>query len=258
MNAEQKIQFQNSKGDKLAAILSNPTGDMTKPIVVMAHGFASNKNSRSNTKLVERFDQLGIASFRFDIWGHGESEGNFEDITITEAVDDILQAIKFLKSLDYSRIALVGSSFGGAAAMEVASQTTNLFALALKSPVSDYAEEQLHVRGQEGIDAWKSDGFTLYESNRGGKIKINYTLYEDFLHHSGYQVAPNISIPTLIVHGDQDEEVPVAQSIKTSKLIPNCKLVIVEGAKHSYQEGRHENEMLEAITGFIEEIAKTL
>lgn len=246
------LHFQNSKGDKLAAILSNPTGDMSKPIVVMVHGFASNKNSRSNTKLVERFDQAGIASFRFDIWGHGESEGKFEDITITEAVDDILQAIRFLKFQGYSKIALVGSSFGGAASVMAASVLHDLFALALKSPSSDYAEEKLLTLGQEGIDEWKRRGFDFYTSSNGRQLKLNYTFYEDFKNNNCYQAATKITIPTLIVHGDQDEEVPVAQSIKTSKLIPNCKLVIVEGAKHSYQEGRHENEMLEAITNFID------
>src|SRR3989338_6002658 len=148
---QKNTYFKNSKGDTLAAILSNPSGDTTKPIVIIVHGFASHKNRRSFIKLAERFDTLAISSFRFDIWGFGESEGRFEDITISEAVDDILQAIKFLKSKGYTNIGLIGSSFGGISSIMAASKTNDLFALALKSPVSDYAEVELLLLGEKGL-----------------------------------------------------------------------------------------------------------
>lgn len=248
---QQHLYFKNSKGDKLAGILSNPTGDTKAPMVVMAHGFASSKNARTVTKLAGRFDQLGISSFRIDIWGHGESEGRFEDVTVTEAVDDILQAIAFLKFQGYSKIGLIGSSFGGFASIVVASKIKDVFALALKSPVSDYVEAKALLLGEQGIKAWEERGYTFYHTSEGEDIRLNYTFYEDSKNYHLYQIAPSISIPTLIVHGSEDEEVPLEQSIKTSKLIPNCKLVIVKGAMHSYQEGKHEDEMLDAITEFI-------
>ena len=247
----QNLYFKNSKGDKLAGILSNPTGDTKAPMVIMVHGFASSKNARTVTKLAGSFDQLGISSFRFDIWGHGESEGKFEDITITEAVDDILQAIAFLKSQGYAKIGLVGSSFGGISSIMAASKTDKLFALALKSPVSDYGEVELLILGEKGIQEWKDRGYTHYTNGEGKALRLKYSFYEDFKNNDAYQAATKIKIPTVIVHGDQDEIVPLGQSIKISKLIPNCKLVIVKGAMHSYQEGEQEDEMLDAITGFI-------
>jgi non-heme chloroperoxidase len=42
-----------------------------------------------------------------------------------------------------------------------------------------------------------------------------------------------INVPTLVLHGDDDQIVPIADSaLLSSKLIPNAKLVIYEGAPH--------------------------
>src|SRR3972149_4115310 len=108
---EEKTSFQNSKGDKLVGIVNKSNNKDW--ILIMAHGFSSNKNTKNFVKLSEMLRTKGISSFRFDFWGHGESDGKFENITISEAVDDILNAIKFVKELGYKNIGLLGSSFGG-------------------------------------------------------------------------------------------------------------------------------------------------
>ena len=65
--------------------------------------------------------------------------------------------------------------------------------------------------------------------------------------------APNIKVPTLIIHGDVDESVPVEQSKNISKLIPKCKLILILGANHRYTEGDHAEQMLKAMQDFIME-----
>ena len=44
--------------------------------------------------------------------------------------------------------------------------------------------------------------------------------------------ASNIKVPTLIIHGSEDKDVPVSQSKKLTELIPGSKLVILEGVNH--------------------------
>ena len=247
---EEQLFFKNSKGDKLSAILSTPTDDKTKTLVIMVHGFTSNKNTENFVKLTEFLNEKDISSFRFDIYGHGESEGKFEDITITEAVDDILKTINFLKLKGYSKLGLIGSSFGGISSIMTASKTDDLSFLILKSPVSNYEEvEEIRIEYPR-MEEWKKNGFKDYENN-GKKMRLNYTFYEDFKNNNGYEAAPKIKIPTLIVHGDADQIVPVEQSLKTSKLIPNCELVIIKGANHRYTEADHTEQMRKAIEDFI-------
>lgn len=248
---ETKFFFPNSKGNKLCAILSNPTGDKTKPIIIMVHGTASSKKTRKILALQQIFDKVGISSFRFDLYGHGESEGKFEDMTVSEGVDDILQAITYVKQKGYTQIGLVGSSFGGICSMIAASKTTDLFVLGLICPVSDFEEVERLRRSDEEIKEWKEKGFSYYILNSEEKLKLNYSFFEDIQQNLGYTAAKKITIPTIIVHGDADTDVPVEQSIKTSKLIPDCKLVIVPGADHRFTEEKHFDEMTKAVSEFI-------
>lgn len=248
---ETKLFFQNSKGNKLVGLLSSSSGNTTRPIIILVHGFSSNKNSKNFVKLVDILAKQNISTFRFDIYGHGESEGQFENITVSEAVDDILNAIQFLKKQGYSKIGLVGSSFGGISSIMAASKSKDLFLLALKSPVSNYEEKELITKTPQELDDWKKDGYRYYLTGESEKLKLNYTFCLDFKNNDGYKVAPLIQIPTLIVHGDTDEIVPASQSIKTSKLIPNCKLILIKGANHRYEIEAHAEEMLHILSQFI-------
>src|SRR3989338_745125 len=137
---EEKIFFQDSNGNNLCGILSNPTSNKNKPVIILIHGFNSGKDSSTNTTLLERLNKINISSFRIDLFAHGESDGSFENLTQSEAVDDVLQAIKFLKGLGYEKIGLEGSSFGGLASIMAASQSFDICILALKCPVSSYLE----------------------------------------------------------------------------------------------------------------------
>ncbi len=195
---EIKIHFKNSRGNALCGVLSNPTNDKQKPIIVLCHGFSASKNSHTYVRLQELLNNKSLSTFRFDFFGHGESDGMFEEITISEAVDDVLNAIKFLKSLGYNKIGLMGSSFGGITAIITASKTSDLFVLALKSPVSDYLEVELEKRTKEELDEWKRRGFTFYTSGDGKKHRLNYSFFEDFQNNNGYEAAKKIKVPTFI------------------------------------------------------------
>jgi dipeptidyl aminopeptidase/acylaminoacyl peptidase len=243
----EKIYFENSKGNKLCGILSNPTENKDKPVIILCHGFTTSKNSSTYVRLEKILNENGISTFRFDFFGHGESEGKFEDVTTSEAAADILNAIKFLKNLGYSKSGLVGSSFGGMASIIAASKTDDLFILALKSPVSDYLGKLISQKSEQEIETWRERGYIYYKE----KLKLNYSFFEDAGKVNGHEAAEKIRIPTLIVHGDKDDSVPIEQSKKTANLIENCKLEIIEGADHYYSKPEDFEKMLDLISKFI-------
>jgi uncharacterized protein len=236
---------------KLCGILSDISSDTQKPIVILCHGFATGKDSSTNLVLEGSLNENDIATLRFDFFGHGESEGSFENITLSKGVDDIISAYGYLKSLGYAKIALVGSSFGGAAAILAAAQLPNLFALALKCPVSGYGELEIQDRGEDGIKEWREKGFVDYVNGQGKVFKLNYGFFEDLAHNVGYEVAKKISMSTLIVHGDEDADVPISQSIKISTMIPDCRLEIFHGADHRFSRSEDFEHMIRTIRDFI-------
>jgi len=249
---KEKVYFKNSKGDKLCGILSNPTDDVSKPIIILCHGLSSNKDTSTYMKLENVLNKKNISTFRFDFYAHGESEGKFEEITVSEGVDDVLKATAFLKNKEYSKIGLIASSYGGAASIMAASKTNDLFVLCLIAPASDYEEVRTLKYGKEGIKKWKEKGYIYYEKKDGRKLKCNYSFFEDIKDNKAYDVADKIKIPTMIVHGDNDPTVPIEQSKKICRLIKNCKLEIIKGAGHSFKyEPENQEKIIRLISDFI-------
>ena len=246
-----RLLFENSKGDKLCGILSNPSFDKDRPLVILCHGFSTNKDAKTYLRLEEVLNKKNLSTFRFDFYGHGESDGKFEDITISEAVDDAFKAIKLIKGRGYKKIGLFGSSFGGMVSIIVASKIEDLFVLALKSPVSNYMGKLFAQRGKQGLKTWKQKGFIYYLMGDGSKLRLKHSFFEDSMKNDGYKAAKKIKAPTLIVHGDEDNSVPIEQSRRTATLIKNCKLEIIEGADHQYSKPKHFEKMLSLISNFI-------
>jgi len=248
---QDKIYFPDSKERKICGVLSNPAPEPNVPVIILVHGFTTSKDSITYQRLEKVFNEKNIATLRIDLFGHGESEGDFEDITISKAVDDILNSIKYLKEKGFSKIGLIGSSFGGMSSIMAASRTNDLFLLVLRSPVSDYFEVDTKRRTKEEMEEWKNKGYVIHVNSFGEKRRLNYSFFEDFKNNNAYEAAKKIKIPTLIVHGDNDNSVPVEQSKKTASIIENCKLEIIEGADHKYSKPEDFEKMLNLIEEFV-------
>jgi len=248
---EEKIYFNDSEGNKVCGVLSNPTSDTNIPVIILCHGFSTSKNNSTNTSLKQVLADKNIATFRLDFFGHGESSGKFDDVTISKAVDDIINAVKFLRNKGYKKIGLFGSSFGGISSIVAASKLDGLLFLALKSPTSDYLEVKNKEMTKKEIEEWKNKGYTSYLNSHGVKFRLNYPFFEDFKNNNGYECAERINVPTLIVHGDCDETVPLEQSKKTCKLMKNCRLEIIKGADHRYTKPEHFQKVVDLISEFI-------
>lgn len=247
----EKLYFKNSKGDRLCGILSGSDKDSTKPIVILVHGFASTKDRNTYLDLEKRFNKQGINVFRFDLYGHGESEGKFEDLTISEAADDVLNAISFVKSKGYRKVSLMGSSFGGMASFLAAAKSKDVLVLALKAPVSDYLGKITADVSHYPIKEWKEKGFIYYIDTKREKHKLNYSFFQDAEKVNGYKAAAAITIPTIIVHGDKDQNVPLLQSKELAKVIKNSKLEIIKGADHSFFQPEDFEEAHRLIVEFV-------
>ncbi len=87
---------------------------------MVLHGFGSNKDSSNVLAPTNVLTELGYVTLRFSMRGCGDSEGEFGRVICLEQVEDTRNALTFLAShpaVDRKRIAVVGSSFGGAVAV---------------------------------------------------------------------------------------------------------------------------------------------
>lgn len=234
---DEPLVFKDPNGHRVSAILATPDGD-TDRLAVLCHGFLSGKNSTTNKTLTRLLTECGIATFRFDFFGQGESEGPFEAVTNTLAVGQAMAAIDLMRQRGYRRIGLMGSSFGGLVSILTAARRTDLACLALKCPVVDFAEELRLEFGAEEMARWKATDTIPNMMGGTERIRLRYAFYEDCLRQIAYEPAQSITAPTLIVQGDADEHVPLHQSRRLFEALRVPKrLEMIPGADHQFTKG---------------------
>ncbi|OGW89714.1 MAG: hypothetical protein A3K11_14490 [Nitrospirae bacterium RIFCSPLOWO2_12_FULL_63_8] len=265
---EEALTFTDQHGHRVAAILATPEAP-TDRAVLLCHGFLSGKNSTTNKTLTRSLTEQDIATFRFDFFGQGESEGPFENLTITIALGQALAALDQLFARGYRRIGLVGSSFGGLIAILTAARWSHpptpgvvtpthpapagtgasphgrassrgpeLACLGLKCPVVDFAEVLRLEFGEAGMAHWKTH-HEIPDVTGGPKpVRLRYALYENCLEYDGHKAAAMIKMPTLIVQGEKDDLVPLHQSRRLMEVLQGKRqLEILPGADHAFSKG---------------------
>ncbi len=244
---EEALTFRDQHGHSIAGILSRPENQTTS-LALLCHGFLSGKHSTTNKTLTRLLNEQGLATFRFDFFGQGESEGPFEAITTTLAIQQTLAALDLMTAKGHDKIGLVGSSFGGLVAILTAAQCRDIACLALKCPVVDFAEELLLTFGPEELARWQETDTIPNIMGGTERIRLRYGFYEDCLTHIAYGPAERITIPTLIVQGEQDECVPLHQSRRLYNVLRGTKrLDLLPFADHQFTRGEDFRQMTTAI-----------
>ncbi len=193
-----------------------------------------------------------IATFRFDFFGQGESEGPFDQITVSLAVEQAHRAVELMRKRGYRHIGLMGSSFGGLVSILTASQRGDLACLALKCPVVDFAEELRLEFGDDEMAHWKATGTIPNIMGGPDRIALHYAFYEDALRQIAYAPARSITAPTVIVQGDKDEHVPLHQSRQLyDALLVKKHLELLPGADHQFTRGDDFGRMTDLIADWL-------
>ncbi|MBX3235679.1 MAG: alpha/beta fold hydrolase [Nitrospiraceae bacterium] len=259
---EEAFSFTDSSGHRVSAILTAPDKG-TDRIAVLCHGFLSQKNSTSNKALTRNLLDRGVATLRFDFFGHGESDGPFRVLTTTIGVDQALAALVLATRRGYRRLALVGSSFGGLVSILAAAEWAvgnsrlptgmpPLSCLALKCPVVDFGEELRLELKETGMEEWRRTNSIPDLHGGPTRIPLDFAFYEDCLNRIAYEPARNIPTPTIIVQGDCDEYVPLHQSQRLHDALPGSKrLEMLPGADHQFTKSPDFQRMLSLITDWI-------
>ena len=253
---EEALTFRDRAGHRVSAILSAPPD--SSAMVILCHGFLSTKNSTTNKTLTRLLNEKGISTFRFDFFGQGESEGLFEDITVSLALEQTMAAVDLVLSLGPGPLGLVGSSFGGLVSILAAARRAEVACLALKCPVVDFAEELRLEFGLEELARWQTTDTIPNITGGSERVRMKYALYDNSLRHIAYEPATSITAPTLIVQGECDELVPLHQSRRLLEALSGPKrLDLVQGADHQFSKAEDFRMMATAIVGWLDQHLKT-
>lgn len=156
-----RMTFVNDDGHRLSGILNEPESDEPAALALVAHCFTCSKDSKGVAFISRALAKEGIAAFRFDFTGLGDSEGDFVDTGFSTNVADLVAAARFLEQQAKAPRLLVGHSLGGAAVLKAAGRVASAKAVAtIAAPSSPQhllrhiapARNELERRGEAEIN----------------------------------------------------------------------------------------------------------
>lgn len=236
---------------RLAGHLAIPTGALTsraQPGVIVCHGFPAGPiDARSSAgtfpELVDRMAaEMGWIAMTFTFRGCGTSEGQF---SLAGWADDLRAAIDHLIELrEPDGIWLVGTSTGGSLATCIADEDRRVLGVALLAARADFDDWAEHPRRflehAREVGAIRSPGFPPSFDQWARELRTFRPL------DAARRLAPR---PLLVMHGDDDDEVPMAEARLLAAAHGSAELRIIEGAGHRL---RHDPRALAVLLGWLD------
>lgn len=226
-----------------------------KPVVIFAHGFKGFKDWGTHNQMAEFFAEKGIVFVKFNFSFNGgtvEQPIDFPDLeafsmnTYTKELDDLGKVIDFVEKetlipeeeKETNRIFLIGHSRGGGIVLLRANEDERIKKVVALASVSDYAA-RFPKENHPELEAWKKNKIVYVENSRTRQqMPLHYSFYEDFKKNEARltikNACENLTIPFLIVHGDQDPTVNVQEAQNLHDWSNESELIIIEGADHVF------------------------
>ncbi|MBQ7543950.1 MAG: alpha/beta fold hydrolase [Synergistaceae bacterium] len=226
------VQIDGAVG-KLSAVIQKPEGDKM-PMVMLLHGFTGSKTNRPLTDTADLLEKNGIASIRFDFNGHGDSEGDFVNMTVLNEIEDARKVFEYVKALDYvSSVAIGGHSQGGVVTSMLAGElgAENVKAVVLFAPAAVLRDDA--IRGNVMGTAYDA-------GNPPESVKIfgRFDLGREYMVTSQtlpiYETAAKFTGPACVIHGTGDRIVPYTYGERYYKGYKNGELHLINGADHGF------------------------
>jgi uncharacterized protein len=210
---------------KLSGVLHLPP-ENPPAVIVGCHGLMADKSSPKQVALAKRCTDAGLAYFRFDHRGCGESGGSFEkDTTLENRVMDLVAAVGTIhgilgKSLP---VGLFGSSLGGTVCLMASSEIAPFAVVTLAAPV------------RSGFIRIPEDSpESLTQETLGNKLSFDIAATMESIDH------------ILVIHGSDDETVAVENASWIYRHARDPKaLLILKNADHRISDKGDQKRFME-------------
>lgn len=228
------VSFINSRGGRLVGVLRDEGPDA---VVVLAHGFLSDKSSQGRFDYISRcLNRAGFSTFAFDFSGCGESQD--DALTLAKLVDDLECAVREVRRRGYPRVALWGHSLGTRVC--VSAQVDDVFAMVLTGagigPVHHDWDTFLTPAQRTQLATTGRATFEIEDGPRRTAV-IERQMVADFSSMDQRRTLSRLASPTLIIHGDGDDEEVMLAKISRAGIrhLPNgSRIVVLPGAGHGF------------------------
>lgn len=243
-----QISMVNRHGKTLRGIATIPEGDGKFPCVLSLHGFGGNLYGYKGlgTRIARELGDAGIACVRFDFYGNGESDGEFEEMIFSglyEDAEDMFAWAAQQSFADSEKLFLSGQSMGGYVAASCAPKLCprGLMLLCPGASMWNGAAQRADAVVALGQDWFDLEGLKY-------NMAFNYDLAK---HPSPYEEAKGYNGPVLIVRASDDKMVEDSVCQSYAQVYNNVKLLTTEGGGHNFASIPARKAVTDAITAFV-------
>ncbi len=204
-------------------------------LYVLGHGVTGNKDRPIIADSAKALNAAGFDTLAFSFAGNGNSEGRFEDATISKEFHD-LGAV--LDAVGQRKIAYLGHSMGAAVGVLRAAKDSRIQRLVSLAGMVDTKKFALTEFGEEVPDKgvmWEDESCPLSQAFMTDLCDTINTVLES---------AKEVSIPWLLLHGTEDDVVLIEDSESIASLgKPNVSFQKIAGSDHSFNDDARERAM---------------
>lgn len=206
-----KLFIKNRHGKKMSVEVEHVKD--SKGVVFIMHGNGGSKRQALMQVSKESFSKNKITCVLFDATNtFGESEGKYENATLTQYYEDLEDVIAWAKTQDFYKepYYLVGHSLGGSStilrSIKKPQEVKSVF------PICSVVSGDLVLNqkfGEEKLRQWKEQGFLTWYSKSGEKTKtLNYTYVNDVKKYDLIKQANKIKTNMHFFVGEKDITTP--------------------------------------------------
>ncbi len=229
------------------------TSAQRRPLIITAHELGSDSQRPWWVNYANHWAAEGYAVLTFDFAGGGQrsrSEGKTTDMSVLTEASDLEYMLREARTWDFvdtSRIVLIGGSQGGGVSAIVAARHPGeITAMVLLYPAF-HLPANLHQLYPDLGNLPETDG-------RNGMITIGRKYITDMYDYNYDQDMKSYEGPVLIVHGDEDQTVPIGVSRSAVTVFPRARLHTIHGAGHVFLTEEQQSEFLQQADDFLRQI----
>lgn len=222
---------------KLQAVIQKPelkSGEKC-PMVILMHGFMDRKESAVISQIANELQAHGIASIRFDFNGHGQSEGDFQKMTVPNEIEDAHKVFDYVSQLPYvdaDKIGVAGHSQGGVVAAMLAGELKNRVAdVLLLAPAAVLRDDA--IRGSTMGKTYDPQNPPEYVEMFNGR-KLGRDYINTAFNLPIYETAAGYQGKSCVLHGTGDRLVPYTYGERFALQWPGCELHILSNEDHGF------------------------
>ncbi len=248
------------------------------PIIIFCHGYKGFKDWGAWNLMANAFANAGFCFIKFNFSHNGgtiEQPIDFPDLeafgnnNYTKELDDLESVINWISETDTiknisntTNINLIGHSKAGGIVTIKAEENPQIRKVVSLAGVSSFGK-RTSTTGD--LEQWKKDGVKYVLNGRTKQqMPHYYQFYEDFIKNEERltikRAVTNLTIPYLIIHGNNDTSVLVDEAKNLHNWNSNSILKLIDGANHVFGASHpwkkdllpdHLNQAIEIITAFL-------